>query len=470
MDHTTGALISHCLAPFVHCSVSRSFERKNSKNNNNNNTMVPAAAAVVEKSIEDALADEAAELDGYFSDAPLDPQPNYPPLRKTFETAVVITNLPKVPESKVEKLTKVVVKLVQKIGTLVTSAETEGGGAEQAEGEPEFTGVMMPYDKDKGSTRGFCFVEYETLECAKNAVEVLNGYKFDKNHSLSVTLYARAKQLQKIQTKEFTEPEPAPFEEKPNALEWLEDPNQRDSFIIRHGRETVVQWFDAKNDPVVDYDGSREKEAGVQWCEYYCHWSPSGSHLATLVPARGVILWSGTNYEKSGRFVAPGVKMVLFSPQENYLLTNNEDASDPAAIKIYHIPTGKLLRAFSLYPDKDSNNDRANTPPPPFLWSHDDKYLARMGTDLISIFETPSMRLLDQRSLATEGILEFQWSPKANVLAYWVRVALSRLLMALALLSLSRSHTHPRCRCSLLAYFHDIRRHRKAATLQPTSI
>jgi len=92
--------------------------------------------------------------------------------------------------------------------------------------------------------------------------------------------------------------------------------------------------------------------------------------------------------------------MVLFSPQENYILTNNENPEDPAAIKVYHIPTGQLLRAFPLFPDgvpKDA-------PPPPFLWSHDDKYLARMGNGLISIFETPTMRLLDKRSLAAEGI------------------------------------------------------------------
>ncbi len=42
------------------------------------------------------LAEESASLDGYFSDAPLDPKPSYPVLRETFETSVVITNLPKV--------------------------------------------------------------------------------------------------------------------------------------------------------------------------------------------------------------------------------------------------------------------------------------------------------------------------------------------------------------------------------------
>jgi len=367
---------------------------------------------------EDQLAKEAAELDGYFSDAPLNPKPRYPQLRTTFETAVVITNLPKVPEAKLEKLTKVVIKLVSRIGTLVGSSENDG------DNEP-FSGVFMPYDKEKGSTLGFCLVEYESPDQARNAVEVLQGYKFDKNHSLSVTLYSRAQKLHSLEeTKEFREPTPEPFQEKPNATEWLEDSLQRDAYVVRYGRETVVNWFDAKNDPVVDYDGSREKEAGLQWCEYYCHWSPGGSYLATLVPARGVILWSGKTYEKTGRFQAPDVKHVVFSPQENFLLTSNERLDDPAAIKIYHIPTGKLLRAFALYPENISSND---SPPPPFLWSHDDKYIARMGKDLISIFETPGMRLLDKRSLAAEGVREFQWSPKANVIAYWVRVLIFAL-------------------------------------------
>jgi len=90
-------------------------------------------------SIEDQLAEEAAELDGYFSDTPLDPRPNYPPLNKNFDSAIVITNLPKVPEAKVEKLTKVLMKIVSRIGNLAAS-ETTG-----------FDGVLMPFDASKGS-------------------------------------------------------------------------------------------------------------------------------------------------------------------------------------------------------------------------------------------------------------------------------------------------------------------------------
>jgi translation initiation factor 3 subunit B len=350
---------------------------------------------------------ETEELynDGYFSDNSLDVDPKYPKLRETFETAIVVLNLPKVPQSKIEKLTKVVKKIVSRLGVLAAS-------------EDGFSGFLMPYDEENEMTEGFAIIEYETPEESKNAISVLDGYKFDKNHALIVTPYMRARKLGDVEEAEFVEPERAPFVEKPNAMSWLEDPSQRDEFVIRQGKDTVVSWFDGKDDPVVDYDGAREKEAGVNWCEYYCHWSPKGSYLATLVPARGVILWSGSSYEKVARFVAADVKNIIFSPNENYILTNNMRWDDEQAIKVYHIQSGKLLRAFPLYPDNIERSE--DVPPPPFQWSHDDAYLARMGKDLISIYSTPSMRLLDKKSLLAEGIHEFQWSPKTNVLALWV--------------------------------------------------
>ena len=93
--------------------------------------------------IDDALAAEAEELDGYFSDAPLDPKPVYPPLNESFDTAIVITSLPKIAAAKVERLTKAVHKLVSKIGLLRTT--------------DDFIGLQLPVD-ESGSTMGFCFV------------------------------------------------------------------------------------------------------------------------------------------------------------------------------------------------------------------------------------------------------------------------------------------------------------------------
>lgn len=356
------------------------------------------------------LEEESAALDGYFSDTPLAPKPNYPTLRETFETAVIITNLPKAPAAKIEKLTKVVNRLVSKIGPLAAT--------------DEFSGLQLPCDPDSGKTLGFAFVEYQTAESAVQAVKSLTGYALDKNHTLTAIPYTKATELQNVETGEFKEPEPAPFKEKPNTYKWLEDDGQRDQFVIRQARETIVSWNDARNPPVVDYDGAREKEAGVAWCEYYVQWSPEGSYLATLVPSKGVILWGGEKYEKLQRFPHSGVDRVIFSPCENFILTLSNHREDPEAIKVFNIATGKLQRAFPLFPkgfldDKLSPQEKAQIPPPPFQWSHNDKFLARMGKDIISIYDTTTFKLLDSRSLLADGIKEFQFSPKSNILACW---------------------------------------------------
>jgi translation initiation factor 3 subunit B len=377
----------------------------------------------------DDLADEAMSLDGYFSDAPLEPQPRYPPIDESFDRCVVISNLPKVPESKYDKLAKVVQKLVSRIGNLSSydnndddneASSSSGGGIDDG----RFAGFYMPKSENDGMTAGCALVEYESAGDAKKAIEVLEGYKFDKNHSLKVTPYERVAKLMNVVEGEFLLPEPEPFKERPNTMTWLEDTCQRDQFAIRQGKETAVYWNDGRGEPVIDYDGARERKAGVNWCDYYVQWSPKGSYLATLVPNKGVILWGGKGFEKLGRFAAPGVNIVVFSPQENYMLTSNNNKKDPNAIKIWSIQSGTCLRTFPLYPKdfldpSQSESLEGEIPPPPFQWSHDDKYLARMGKDLISIFETPSMKLLDKRSLATDGIHEFQFSPKANVIAYW---------------------------------------------------
>lgn len=361
-------------------------------------------------SSEPNLEEESASLDGYFSDAPLKPRPSYPPLRDTFETAVIITNLPKAPGAKVEKLLKVISRLVSKIGPL---AETE-----------TFPGLQMPTDPETGSTLGFAFVEYQSADAATQAVKSLTGYALDKNHTLKAIPYLQAMDLLHLEEEEYTQPEPTPFKEKPNTSLWLQDPSQRDQFVIRQGKETVVHWNDARNEPVVDYDGAREKEAGVAWCEYYVQWSPYGSYLATLVPSKGVILWGGAKFEKIARFAAPGVDIVLFSPCENYLLTSNNNRDDPEAVKIFSIQTGKCQRTFPLFPkgflpDNLTPQERTQVPPPAFQWSFDDKYIARMGKDIISVYDTATFKLLDSRSLVANGIQEFQFSPKANIVACW---------------------------------------------------
>jgi hypothetical protein len=77
-------------------------EKKKKTKTKTKTTMPPLAVEVaVAPVLDDILAQEAEELV-----APLDPQPIYPELNESFGNAIVVTNLPKVSEAKVDKLKK----------------------------------------------------------------------------------------------------------------------------------------------------------------------------------------------------------------------------------------------------------------------------------------------------------------------------------------------------------------------------
>lgn len=83
---------------------------------------------------------------------------------------------------------------------------------------------------------------------------------------------------------------------------------------------------------------------------------------------------------------------------------------------VWEIASGKLLRSFLHDP-------RVTGPMewPFFKWSHNEKYVARCTPNTqISVYEVPSMRLMDNKSVKIEGVQEFSWSPKDDCFAYWV--------------------------------------------------
>jgi len=63
------------------------------------------------------------DLTDYMSDNELVIEPKLPKLDETFSCTVVISNLPKVPESKHDKLKAVVLKICGKVGTVDTRDE-----------------------------------------------------------------------------------------------------------------------------------------------------------------------------------------------------------------------------------------------------------------------------------------------------------------------------------------------------------
>lgn len=271
-------------------------------------------------------------------------------------------------------------------------------------------------------------MQYENAEMATRAVLEGNMKKLDNAHTLLVNHYDDFDKYAKV-TPEYTPPKKSDYESKVNLNSWLLDEQGRDMFVVRAGVETQVYH----NDPFkkaneygreLKYSGEREKAQDKHWTDLYVAWSPKGSYLLTFHEL-GVVVWGGESFEKLGRFPHAHVSQIEFSPNEKYLITSNGvdragaggvgtiNPGEPECYIVWDVRAGKKLRGF----DKEKGETGAW---PAFKWSHDDKYLARKGIDMVSVYETPTMGLLDKKSLKLPGVVECQWSPSANLLAYWV--------------------------------------------------
>ncbi|KAG5178681.1 eukaryotic initiation factor 3b [Tribonema minus] len=324
-----------------------------------------------------------------------------PQLRMDFSTAVVVDNIPRVPAEKLVKLRGVVTKLFNQCGTI------------------QENGICIPTDA-AGESLGFMFINFTTAEEARSAVAVINNYQLDKRHQFHVFPYERLDQLASVPD-EYAPPPPMEYRPRPDLGSWLADENHRDQFVIRYSmpgvggtpaHETIVNWCERFAPPTQCYGGEREKAQGKAWVELYVTWSPQGTYLASLhIP--GIALWGGEQFEKQGRFAHSNVKVIEFSPCENYLLTCNFDTTERAMI-VWEVRSGAVLRTFPARAFEGG-------PPSLFKWSPDGRFIARKGRDCVSIYALPSMALLDKKSLKATGIADFEWSPSTSscALAYW---------------------------------------------------
>lgn len=266
------------------------------------------------------------------------------------------------------------------------------------------------------------------------------------------------------------------FQSRPDCTQWLTDPLCRDQFVLRSGHDTEVSWANLiqGEGPALVYGGEREKQMNLSWCESYVQWSPKGTYLATFHP-QGIKLWGDEFFVAQGRYLHKGVELLEFSPCENYMVTYNFSNYDSAeAIIVWDVRSGSKIRTFSLKDPREvgfwaqgevteekggkktervlkgricsydpSNStfklmegiteyDRVPTSkvvalqdPNKLKWSRDGKYVARLGVGIIQVYETPSMKLLDSKSIAAKDVMDFQWSPgggdgaDSNMISYW---------------------------------------------------
>ncbi|MGH0129289.1 UNVERIFIED_CONTAM: hypothetical protein FKN15_038672 [Acipenser sinensis] len=265
---------------------------------------------------------------------------------------------------------------------------------------------MYLIKSDTTTASTYIFLEYSCPAHALEAVKNADGYKLDKQHTFRVNIFTDFDKYMNI-SDEWETPEKQPFKDFGNLRHWLEDADCRDQYsvIFESGERTGIFANDAKEPIVV--------EERARWTETYVRWSPRGTYLATF-HQRGIALWGGEKFKQIQRFSHQGVQLIDFSPCERYLVTFSplmDTKDDPQAIIIWDVLTGQKKRGFHC---------ESSAHWPIFKWSHDGKFFARMTQDTLSIYETPSMGLLDKKSLKITGIKDFSWSPGDNIIAFWV--------------------------------------------------
>jgi translation initiation factor 3 subunit B len=324
----------------------------------------------------------------------------------SFDCVVVLDNLPKVDEKKLSKLEQV----VNKILATKTSAQV----AEQ--------GMYMPRDEN-GKTIGAAFVRFVSVQDAATAKSDLDGFKMDKKHKWCANLFEDFEKFAGVPDE--LEIKVEDYKGSDDLYNFLMDDKARDQYVVHHGTETEIWWNDPyymanENGRSLQNAGERHKAEGKNWTELGVQWSSKGTYLSTFHNP-GILLWGGDEFNRLARFGHAGVKLVQFSPQENFVVTCNtrdkKNPGEPDCIQVWDVRTQKLLRGF---------NSGSSPRWPSFLWSHNDEFIARMGkdkagtTEVISVYEVPSMGLLNKKSIKVPGLRDIQWSPTQNLLAYYV--------------------------------------------------
>nr|XP_018624719.1 eukaryotic translation initiation factor 3 subunit B isoform X1 [Nicotiana tomentosiformis] len=323
-----------------------------------------------------------------------------------FGNILVVDNLPVVPKEKFEKLEGVVRKIYSQLGVIKED------------------GLWMPVDPETQKTLGYCFIEYNTPQEAELSKEKTHGYKLDRSHIFAVNMFDDIEKFLKVPD-EWAPPEIKPYVPGENLQQWLTDEKARDQFVIRAGNDTEVLWNDARQlKPELVYKRSF-------WTESFVQWSPLGTYLAT-VHRQGAAIWGGaTTFNRLMRYAHPQVKLIDFSLAERYLVTySSHEPSNPrdthrVVLNIFDVRTGKVMRDFKGSADEFAVGGTGGVTGvswPVFRWSggKEDKYFARIGKNVISVYETETFSLIDKKSIKVENVMDFSWSPADPILALFV--------------------------------------------------
>lgn len=320
-----------------------------------------------------------------------------------FEKTIIVDGIPIIDKSKEERLLGKIAKEFTKKGAPI---------------KPE--NIFLPWDSKSGKSKGFVFVDFRTVDDANLALATLHDHPFDAKHTFKLNKFTDIEKYANMD-ETYVEPKEEEYTHREHLRAWLADPQGRDQYVTYRGEEVNIHWHGKPSQCEVAHK--------PDWKDFlYVAWSPLGTYIATL-HRQGVRLWGGPSWKPQQRFAHPFVKLIDFSPCENYLVTwSNEPIVVPEGavqgpqyfspedegnnIAVWDIKSGHLLRTFSTSNETDVQATKKHMPWPMLKWSHDDKFVARVTPgQMINVYELPSMYLQGKKSLKIEGVFDFEWCP-----------------------------------------------------------
>ena len=201
-----------------------------------------------------------------FRAAPFNEPP--PRLNEDFSCIAIFDGLPKIPESKIDRLMKVVGDKINKI---------DGAG--------KIVNRIMPMGADGKKTEGYAFIEFDSFQGCEKVIKGINGKPLDRKHTFAVSRYSQYDSVVATED-EYKSPPQADFKVQSKTYnDWTLDDFGRDQFVLRYGNDCQVCWNDPvrqsgdKNGMEVFYDRQKETKKTLK---KGVRWSPRGSFLATF--------------------------------------------------------------------------------------------------------------------------------------------------------------------------------------------
>ncbi|KAK8970409.1 Eukaryotic translation initiation factor 3 subunit B [Platanthera guangdongensis] len=305
---------------------------------------------------------------------------------------------------------------------------------------------------------------------AELAKEKTNGYKLDKSHVFAVNLFDEFEKYMKIPD-EWTPAEIKPYAAgflfldalsslsswlfefrlvailshvphgDENLQKWLMDEKARDQFVIHAGIVTEVFWNDPRQMmPELVYRRQIFTAVSAIIFKDYLVLAKYASHDILYIPSHSRL------YSKQVIFIGYAMTwfgVELLNPLPRHIFSNlftkscNVSAAmwlhftqergsfaEWVVLNFFDTRTGKLMREFKGNADDFASGSSSLTGVswPVFRWGggKEDKYFARLGKNLISVYETETFTLIDKKSLKVENVVDFTWSPTDPIIALFV--------------------------------------------------